>query len=195
MSKEVIKKVNIREFIDKEMNMLGYVDEPTTGPNMDTKVGNATSDKVARTGHQNFDYDFLGRFGFTMWESEMPNPLIKELAEMIYNKSDSKNDEFSSLNEDNIHKKASVAIVNEILGVVRKHMKESFTKRSENKEETLSEAELKSVIEDIVLKKKKDEFPKKSSDNDVLSKDLKSKIDKLSKTDRELLVKYIEESK
>jgi len=186
------KKIkDIREFIDKELNLVGDNDEPTTGPNMDTKVGTSTTDKNVRIGHQNYGYDFLGRFGFSLWENDNKNnSLIQELAELIYNKSDSKNGDFSSLSDDDKNKKESISIANEILNIVKKHFKNDLNKNDDK----LSESELKKVIEDIVLKKKETPLAKKI-DKEVLPKKITDTIDKLSKDDRELVVKYIKDNK
>lgn len=192
---EIVKRVKIKEFIDQQLNLIGNDDEPTTGPDMETEVGTAITDKNAGIAHQDFDYDFNAKFGFGLWENtDKNNPLLKELAELIYNKSDEKKKEFSSLSENDQLKKSSYGIANEIMEVFKKHIKEVGFKQNKLETNKLSESELKKVIEDIVLFKKDTPLAKKT-DKDVLSKTITDKIDKMSKDDKELLIKYIKNNK
>lgn len=75
-------KKDILEIIDDENNLIGSDAIPKNGKNVET-MANGTSDANAKKGHQEFDNDFLGRFGFYFYENKSIN---NELVENIKNK-------------------------------------------------------------------------------------------------------------
>lgn len=81
--KKYITKQDINEIIDDSNNLIGTNSVPASGGNKETEAGH-TTDYNARVHSQNYENDFLGRFGFYFYESEGgEKPEIVEELEFI----------------------------------------------------------------------------------------------------------------
>lgn len=79
-------KKEISEIIDGDDNIIGVKGTPEFDNNQVTK-SNGTTDKNVMIGTQNYKNDFLGRFGFSFYESEEDNKnLVDGLAKIMYSK-------------------------------------------------------------------------------------------------------------
>lgn len=192
MKKRHLKTI-IAEFIDDQNNIIGYNTEPNSGADLDIKSDNKTTDQVVSNAHQNLGSDFLNRFGWWIGEDDdKNNPLKKEIALAIYSFTKNKIP-FEQAGEE-ITKKFTV-FADHILSICRKHMEETVTDKSSSQEKTLSESELKKIIEDVLTNKKDTSLGKKI-DKDLLPKNLKNigdDIDGLSKDDKDIIFNYIKE--
>lgn len=199
-----IKKKNLdivlKEFIDSEMNIIGYNAEPTNGPDLASKAGTQTTDYNARIAHQNFKSDFLGRFGFWFYETEVKaNPLKSDLAKLFYDADMKLHDnmdstkQFAELTEEQA--KLYNGFADNALQICRKHIKE-LVKGAKNKPVTddITESDLRKMAEDKLAKKNDGSIAAKKNDSDVLPdtiKKISGLVSKLSKEERDVLMKHL----
>ena len=190
-----MKKREIQEVLDSDGNLIGGDDKPANNPN---EIGaDGTTDHNAGIGHQHFAHDFLGRFGFYMFnEGEgdgdgMPtDELINNIAREAYNYFVNTGDNptpFEAISTDmQDHYRA---FAGKVIGLLNNKP------ASEDNIETLSEAELSKMIEDVITKRMDRSLAQKAGDNDILNskvKDkLKSLLSNLSDKDKGELIKHL----
>jgi len=190
-----MKKREIYEVLDSDGNLIGADDKPANNPN---EIGaDGTTDHNAAIGHQHFAHDFLGRFGFYMFnEGEGENTsstedAISTIAKEAYN--------YFVNNGDNPTPFESIEIgmqeyyydfAKKIIGLL------STKPEAAPLDTTLSESELSKMIEDVVTSKIDKSLTSKK-DNDILDskvKDkLKSLINNMSDRDKGELIKHLKQ--
>lgn len=190
-----MKKREIEEVLDSDGNLIGQDDKPSNNPN---EIGaDGTTDHNAAIGHQHFAHDFLGRFGFYMYnEGEgddntlSTDDLINDIAREAYVFFDGDNDNFTAfdqLSQEVQNKYYDFA--NKVIGIL--HGKSE----KEQLEPTLSESELSKMIEDVITKRDDDKSIVKRGDNDLLDDKTKGKIKSLLSTlsdkDKGELIKHL----
>jgi hypothetical protein len=78
----------VKEFVDSELNLIGYNDVPQNSPDMASNVGSKTTDYNVRVGHQQYtdnDLSQIGNFNPQAFMSEDEEKL-DSVAEKIYRK-------------------------------------------------------------------------------------------------------------
>lgn len=198
-----MRKDQINEFIDSQLNIIGNEDTPPANGNLETMVDTKTTDQIAPQVHQNYGDDFYARYGFWLYEDKDKSNLRDELAKLSFqkfgeimselSKDKSKIDSWVELSNKNFdklsdeEKKSDYICADKILDILK-------TKKDKIEESK----KLFKIIEDTISSKKKTNDNimdgKKTKNNDILSKDLKKikdMIDSLSKTEKELLIKHI----
>lgn len=194
--KKILTKKQILEVVDGNSNLIG--DEDNTIPVNDKKsTSNLTTDKVARIGHQNYQNDFLGRFGFTFYESEDDgNELLMKLSSIMYDKfletlkyyyekPDLLGADYKEHFDNNVKKQDKIdgtdqKWANKILDTIKPYMKKDINESD--------------VVEDKIVKKDKkpDPLKAKDKDNEIIQKDRVEKISNLlSKLPKDSLDKLI----
>jgi hypothetical protein len=213
-----IKKKNLLEIIDKNGDLIGKNDIPTTGTDLETQASN-TTDYNQRIGTQPFRYDMLGRFGFTLMpfmegkENQAQLALLNDLAHLAYdrfmeileyyyrNPNKLKSD-FRMMSEKNFDtqpddkKEKNFECANKMAMIVQKHFENAF-KEPENIDEA-KVVEDKVIEDKIVDKKSEDEISQKGEDNEVRGKKLEKiagLINKLEKQDIDKLINLLERKK
>lgn len=187
-----MKKKDIYEVLDSDGNLIGNDDKPANNPN---EIGaDGTTDKNAAIGHQHFSHDFLGRFGFNMYNegdnTSSTDDLMSEIAKASYDyfvDSADQSAPFETLSSDiqNHYYKFAQIIIS------------LLNNKSEKKElePTLSESEINKMIEDVITKRDDDKSIVKKGDNDILDDKVKSKIKSLLSTlsdkDKGELIKHL----
>lgn len=192
-----MKKKEIMEVLDSDGNLIGNDDKPSNNPN---EIGaDGTTDRNAAIGHQHFAHDFLGRFGFYMYNEgegddtasstdELMNDIAREA--YVYFEGDHDNfTEFAQLSPEIRNKYYGFA--NKVIGIL--HDKSAPKKQLEP---TLSESEISKMIEDVITKHEDKSIVKKN-DNDILDDKVKSKIKSLLSTlsdkDKGELIKHLKQ--
>lgn len=204
-----MKKKEIIEVLDSDGNLIGQDDMPHSNPNEISADG--TTDHNAAIGHQHFAHDFLGRFGFNMYnesegadDSGSTDELLKEIAELCFeyrkgileeihfdpNKFGDYNvlsqKEFDDLTPE--ESKSSFEFAKKIVSLLH-------GKSKKKEEPTLTESEISKMIEDVITKRDDDKSIVKKNDNDILDSKVKDKIKSLlstlSDTDKSELIKHL----
>lgn len=183
-------KEQIQEIVDADGELIGSMDVPQTGANLDTAANN-TTDYNASIGHQPYRYDMLGRFGFTLLpffegeekkgelnqgQAELENDLVDLMNERYIdllshyyrNPKTVQSDYRKYSKEEEVSEEAmkySVEWADKILKIVEKHFGNAFDKL-ENLDEN-------AFVEGKMLDKKDEvDVVKKSDDNEVTSKQI-----------------------
>jgi uncharacterized protein (UPF0333 family) len=188
-----MKKREIQEVLDSDGNLIGSDDQPANNTN---QIGaDGTTDHNAGIGHQHFAHDFLGRFGFYMYNegegdenASSTNELLMSIAREAYNYF--MNDEDNPTSFEAMDKDMQDFYINfakKVIGILNV--------KKEPIEPTLTESEISKMIEDVVTNKIDRSMFKKNNDNDILDskvKDkLKSMLSKLSTQDKSELIKHL----
>lgn len=189
-----MKKREIQEVLDSDGNLIGSDDQPSNNPN---EIGAAgTTDHNAGIGHQHFAHDFLGRFGFYMYNegegdehASSTNDLLNSIAREAYNYF--MNDEDNPTAFEAMEKDMQDFYLNfakKVIGILN-------TKKEDIVEPNLSESEISKMIEDTITNKIDRSIFKKTEDNDLLDPKVKVKLknllSKLSTDDKSELIKYL----
>lgn len=171
-----MKKHEISEILDSDSNLIGSDDKPqikSTEINAD-----GTTDHNARIGHQHYSDDFLGRHGYQMYEAEGGEPLNVRIAKEASAFFDTSNATFDQL--DPQVKQKYMDFADSII---------SFLKPAD---QTLSESEITTIIEDVITKKKDTWITMKKGDNDLIKKNkIKTLFSDLSDRDKGDLIKQL----
>lgn len=183
-----MKKRDIYEVLDSDGNLIGSDDKPLNDPNEITADG--TTDHNAAIGHQHFAHDFLGRFGFYMYNegegdenAQETNELLNELAKLLFDHmveiTGKQPIDFNSLSDQ--AKERCYSGAKKIIALLN-------SKAPKKIEPNLSESELSKMIEDVITQKTDKSITQKSGDNDILDGKVKTKLksllNKLSDKDR-----------
>jgi len=189
-----MKKRDIYEVLDSDGNLIGSDDKPVNDPSKISADG--TTDHNAAIGHQHFAHDFLGRFGFYMYnegeggdDASSTDDLLNDIARTAYNhfNQDSENFEPFESTTDEVQTRYNL-LAQKIIGLLS-------AKQEKKVDPTLSESELSKMIEDVITTKTDKSISPKKSDNDILDKKLKEKLkslfDGLSDKDKGELIKHL----
>jgi hypothetical protein len=189
-----MKKKDIKEVLDSDQNLIGSDDIPSNNPNEITAMG--TTDHNSAIHGQHFAHDFLGRFGFYMYnegedgdDTSSTDELLNDIAQTSYNHFNQDRENFESFEnateEDQMRYKL---LAQKIIGLLS-------NKKEKKVDPTLSESELSKMIEDVITTKTDKSISSKKSDNDILDKKLKEKLkslfDGLSDKDRGELIQHL----
>jgi len=204
-----MKKREIYEVLDSDGNLIGQDDMPHSNPNEISADG--TTDHNAAIGHQHFAHDFLGRFGFNMYnESEgddeggSTDELLKEIAKLNFEKfkemidsiylDPNKIGDYNKLVQKKFEdltpeeSKSDFEFAKKVVALLQ-------GKSKKKKEPTLTENEISKMIEDVITKHDDDKSIVKKSDNDILDSKVKDKIKSLLSTlsdkDKSELIKHL----
>jgi hypothetical protein len=190
-----MKKREIMEILDSDGNLIGSDDKPANNPNEIAADG--TTDHNAAIGHQHFAHDFLGRFGFYMYNegegddnSSSTDDLLSDVAKAAY-------DYFVNISgEDTSFEMLPAEMKNHYydFGKLIVNLLGNKTPKKEI-EPTLSENEISKMIEDVITSRSDDKSIVKKNDNDVLDTKVKDKIKSLiaslSDADKGELIKHL----
>lgn len=183
MEKGALDRI-LKEFIDSELNVIGYNDIPANSPDMASNVGTKTTDYNTRVSQQQWDDRALSRLGYqfpiAIYEDETGEALKRSVAEEIH-KFENSGQTFDSLSEE--EKTEYLQIAERTIDMCRK----------QPVDETLSEADLLKMMEDKFASKKDTSLSNKKADTLLKSKGISDIIDSLSKEDKELLLKKLEQ--
>lgn len=189
MKKRDITK--LYEILDSDGNLIGSDDQPANNPNEISADG--TTDHNAAIGHQHFAHDFLGRFGFYMYNegegdsTSSTDELIDAIARETYTYFEGDNDNFTPFeNLTPQQKQIYIGFASNIIGVLNR--------TSKPKEPTLSESEMAKMIEDVITTRKDKSLINKSDKGflDASEKNkLKSLLNSLSDKDKGELIKHL----
>lgn len=179
-----MKKKEIYEILDSDQNIIGNDDKPVNQPNQISADG--TTDHNLRIHGQHYANDFLGIFGYYN-ESEGQEPVNVRIAKEAYNFFDS---------DDGLDGRGWEGLSEEVKNnylLFSSKITDLF--KPKNKEDqTLTEAEMTSIIEDVITKKKDASLKKKKNDNDLISDKvvkIKSLFADLSDRDKGDLIKQL----
>lgn len=189
-----MKKKEIYEILDGDGNLIGKDDQPENNPNEIGAMG--TTDHNATISHQNFSHDFLGRFGFSMYNegegddnTSSTDDVLNKIAQEAYTYFEGENDNFTPYVE------LSQEIKNKYLGFASKIISILNEKPTKSIEPTLSESELSKMIEDVITQRTDKSLSNKKGDNDILDskvkEKLKSLLSNLSDRDKGDLIKHL----
>jgi ribosomal protein L17 len=179
-----MKKGKLLEILDGDNNIIGTDDKPQVSPNNDTEA-QGTTDHNAKMGHQDFNNDYLGKFGYYFFENEGSDTLKTKIAKEAYNFFDSDSELTHEPFEQFPEEKKShyLAFAEKVIAL--------FEQKAEK---TLSEVELRKIAEDVIAKRKDRSFAKKKDDNDIVdkSKKIKDLFRDLTKDEKTKLLKTLE---
>lgn len=189
-----MKKREIYEILDSDGNLIGADDKPANNPNEISADG--TTDHNAAIGHQHFAHDFLGRFGFYMYNegegddnASSTDDVLNKIAREAYTYFEGDNDNLTPYIE------LSQEIKNKYLGFASKVISILNEKPEKSVEPTLSESELSKMIEDVITQRTDKSLSNKKGDNDILDnkvkEKLKSLLSNLSDRDKGDLIKHL----
>lgn len=204
-----LKKKEINEIINGRGELIGAIDIPTHGSDLETQA-KGTTNKNAKIGTQPFRYDMLGRFGFTLMpfmEGEEKNPeqqqLFDDLVDLMNqryldllghyyrNPNDVKVDYRKYSKEKEVSQEAekySKEWAEKALKIFQKNFEEIMSGETE----TIDESK---VLAEKMVEKKEDEMAQKSEDKELRDKKIKKiagLINKLEKKDIDDLINLIE---
>lgn len=191
-----IKKIN--EVIDSDDNLIGYNDTPSAGGGLESQASN-TTDYNAKISRQPYRYDFLGRFGQTMFpffegeNSDKDMEFLNEVASLMY-ETYKKTLEYYYKSPNKLkpdHRKISKddEYSPEVLKEIGKKLQENLTNLIKKEEKNIDES---SVYEDMVIKEKNKKWiEKKDQNKEVLDADIKKVAGFLNKLDKKELDKLI----
>ena len=205
-----ISKKKIDEIIDSNDNIIGDIQSPVNGKDLETRA-NHTTDFNAKVNSQNFKNDFLGRFGFYFYEAddhegENIPPIVMDLAKLMYDKyievleyyhqnPDKIEDDMELHSEVDFNTQPEESYEHDfkwawdIMDIVNKHYDENKDDNGAVNEEAVVEDKLKDSKDDS--KSLKDS----KSNNDLKSKkieDVAELLNKLPKNEKDKLIKLLE---
>lgn len=192
----IIKKLN--EVVDSSGELIGNNSVPAYGANLETNANN-TTDYNMDIGSQKFKYNSMAMMGFNMipfYEGkegdEVKSDLLDKLANYFYDyyidilkyyyknpnklKSDYRIKSEQNFDEtDNIEQYYKIS--DDVVAIIKPYIKQ----------------ESETIVEDFVMKEKKDlEFIKKSDDNDISDKKIDNIAGLLNKLDKKDLKKIFD---
>jgi len=179
-----MKKREISEILDSDGNLIGNDDKPQNQPNQVTADG--TTDHNARIHSQHYANDFLGIFGYYN-ESEGNEPINLRIARVAYNYFDG---------DDGLGDKGWDGLSEEVKDkylLFSSKITDLFKPKSKE-DQTLTESEMASIIEDVITKRKDSSLKNKKNDNDLMSDKvvkIKSLFADLSDRDKGDLIKQL----
>lgn len=197
----IMKKKEIYEVLDSDGNLIGKNDFPHENTNQISADG--TTDHNSGIGHQSYSHDFLGRFGFYMFnegegtgeDSRSTDEILMSIAREAYVYFDDENDNlppFESLEAPIQDKYKNFA--GKVLGILNQ---KSVPVAEPELEPNLTEAEIGKMIEDIVTSRLDKSLAKRDSDNDVIDPKIKGKLKLLlgglSKEDKSELIQHLKQ--
>jgi hypothetical protein len=204
-----MKKKKIMEIVDSNEVIIGSDDKPQVDPNAVTQSSQMT-DRNANMAHQQYNDNFWGTFGFSLYENDEKKPLVDKLAELMFlrfqewvsaldgaedgvanefakwKKTASKS--FSELKDED--KKSDYKWANRIMEILK-------NKESKKDNKILSNDEMKKIAEDVITKNRNNDKlinKDKIKNTDILQKKatkINDIVKDLSKTQKGDLVKKL----